>query len=46
MFLLCYDMKFVNDFSKGVIYGKVSTFSLYQNHYQSKVHVYFLIKTV
>ena len=43
MFFYVTILKFVNDFSKGAIYGKLSTFSSYQNHYQVNVYVYFLI---
>ena len=39
-------LKFINDFTKEAIYGKLSTFCSYQNHYQGNVYVYFLIKTV
>ena len=39
-------MFFINDFSKGAIRGKPSTFGSDQNHYQVNVYVYLLIKAV
>ena len=39
-------LKFINDFSKGAIYDKLSLFGSYQNHYQVNGYVCFLIETV
>ena len=46
MFLGFFILKFINDFAKGAICGKLRTFSSYQNHYQSNKYLYFLIKSV
>ena len=46
MFLDDTILKFFNDFSKGAIYDKPSSFDSYQNPYQGNVYVYFLIKTI
>ena len=46
MFFYVTILKFLNDFSKGVICAIPSNFSSHQNNYQVNMYSYFKIKTV